>query len=426
MAKSFSMLLFQLYAGAQAAQPAKSVDGVLDARVEAVAERLALNAHELVVGHGPYLYWNQIPSRAPPNGDAFEAVVGDVVTFYFNSDNNVYLMANETDYEQCVNFDSGTLVGPQMMLNAPQGFATFGLVNAYRAVLKSPGMLYFSCLRDANSCKHCIFGQKIKVRVSLDRPPASPPAPPLPCNLVENCECACCDGELCQGYPANERAFLETGYHQYVHFSFNADSAASCNADACSSTFARCFTARSMDDTVDHSGGRVVATFDRSSACPFPPPAPLTPAPPLPPQSPAPPTPLTPPALPPQSPMPAFPPLAEEVMPVWAQAALGGSVGLLFLCAIFIWYIRKREKQNAPLWVNLANTVVAPENQNCGCSGSSTDRPPAPAKSPPPAQAVSSAPSAPRPQDAGLELQLGAGGQTTAGALQAAAGACVA
>ena len=221
-----------------------------------------------------------------------------------------------------------------------------------------------------------------------------------------------------------------------------------------------------MDDTVDHSGGRVVATFDRSSACPFPPPAPLTPAPPLPPQSPAPPTPLTPPALPPQSPMPAFPPLAEEVMPVWAQAALGGSVGLLFLCAIFIWYIRqpagqkgpqlrprprlpdasrralpsrhrmrvvhargvgalchgigsppqpppryncrKREKQNAPLWVNLANTVVAPENPGLGGtapkSASSTSRSPAPAKSPPRAQAVSSAPSAPPPQNAGLEL----------------------
>jgi len=222
-----------------------------------------------------------------------------------------------------------------------------------------------------------------------------------------------------------------------------------------------------MDDTVDHARGRVVATFDSSSACPFPPPAPLTPAPPLPPQSPAPPTPLTPPALPPQSPMPAFPPLAKEVMPLWAQVVLVGAVVLLFICAIFIWYIRqlagqkrarscahglaclmpadvrslddtesascmrvalvpcgvgqeapppnptpcncrKREKQNEPLWVNLANTVVAPENPALGGtaqkSASSTSRSPAPAKSPPRGQAASSAPSAPPPQDAGLEL----------------------
>ena len=220
-----------------------------------------------------------------------------------------------------------------------------------------------------------------------------------------------------------------------------------------------------MDDTVDHARGRVVATFDSSSACPLPPPAPLTPAPPLPPTSPTPPTPLTPPALPPQSPMPAFPPLAKEVMPLWAQVVLVGAVVLLFLCAIFIWYIRqlagqkrarscahglaclmpndasrcalpsrhrmrvdalwhgtgspprhptptpyncrKREKQNEPLWVNLANTVVAPENPALGGtaqkSASSTSRSPAPAKSPPRGQAASSAPFSP-PQDAGLQL----------------------
>jgi len=98
---------------------------------------------------------------------------------------------------------------------------------------------------------------------------------------------------------------------------------------------------------------------------------------------------------------------------MWAQVVLVGSVGLLLLCAIFIWYIRKREKQNEPLWVNLANTVVAPETDALGAMppnyASSTSRSPAPAKSPIRAQTVSSTPSAPPPRgsngrEAGLEL----------------------
>ena len=272
---SILLVLFQLYAGAQAQQSPQSVAGVLDASVEAVAANLASHAHELVVGHGTYTYWNQVPSRAPPNGDAFEAVVGDVITFYFNDENNVYLMANEDDYDNCY-FESSdtatppTLVGPQRMFNTPPGYEAFGLLNVYRAVLKAEGMYYFSCYRPGGSCTHCKFGQKIKVNVSLDRPPASPPAPPLPCNLVENCECACCDGDKCQGYPANERAFLETGYHQYVHFSFNADSAALCNAAACSSEFARCMRCLGWSGFCraagDRSPGRPESTRERTES----------------------------------------------------------------------------------------------------------------------------------------------------------------
>ena len=278
MAQSCSMLLvlFQLYAGAQAQPSPQSVDGRLDASVGAVVASLQnTNAHELVVGHGPYTYWNQVPSREPPNGVAFQAVVGDVITFFFNNENNVFLMANEDDYDKC-NFESSdtatppTLVGPQRMFNTPPGYKTFGLVNVYRAVLKAEGMFYFSCYRPGGSCTHCKFGQKIKVNVSLDRPPASPPAPPLPCNLVENCECACCDGDKCQGYPVNERAFLETGYHQYVHFSFNADSAASCNADACSSEFARCMRCLGWSGFCraagDRSPGRPESTRERTES----------------------------------------------------------------------------------------------------------------------------------------------------------------
>ena len=275
MAQSCSMLLvlFQLYAGAQAQLPnetPKSVDGRLDVSVGAIVARFRSSAQELVVGHGPYTYWNDVPSRAPPNGDTYEMVVGDVITFYFNNDNNVYLMANEDDYDKCENWNSASLVGPQRMNNAPPGFETFGLVNVYRAVLKAEGMYYFSCYRPGGSCTHCKHGQKIKVNVTLDRPPASPPAPPLPCNLAENCECSCCDGTECLGYPANERAFLETGYHQYVHFSFNADSAASCNADACSQTFARCMRCLGWSGFCiaagDRSPGRPESSCERTAS----------------------------------------------------------------------------------------------------------------------------------------------------------------
>ena len=67
-------------------------------------------------------------------------------------------------------------------------------------------------------------------------PPPCPPRhvePPLPCNLVKDCDCSCCDdAAACLGWPASQR--------MYVHFSFNAESAESCDAAACSSRFARC------------------------------------------------------------------------------------------------------------------------------------------------------------------------------------------
>jgi len=51
--------------------------------------------------------------------------------------------------------------------------------------------------------------------------------------------------------------------------------------------------------------------------------------------------------------MPAFPPLAKEVMPVWAQVVLAGSVVSLLLCAIFIAYIRQHASSKGA-----ARTVV--------------------------------------------------------------------
>jgi hypothetical protein len=78
------------------------------------------------------------------------------------------------------------------------------------------------------------------------------------------------------------------------------------------------------------------------------------------------------------------------VMPMWAQVVLASSVGLLFICAVFIWYIRKREKQNEPLWVNLANTVVSPEGSPDTLPphrASSTSKPPPMPTCKPPASA---------------------------------------
>ena len=118
------------------------------------------------------------------------------------------------------------------MDNAPSDYYDVGLTNVYQAVVLQPGMLYFSCQRGGQAtCDHCVFGQKIKVSVSLGRPSTSPPAPPLPCNLVNNCECSCCDAAECPGFPASQRV--------YVQLKFNAESAESCNAAACSSQFAR-------------------------------------------------------------------------------------------------------------------------------------------------------------------------------------------
>ena len=100
-----------------------------------------------------------------------------------------------------------------------------------------------------------------------------------------------------------------------------------CTADACISRFEAC----PAKDTPD---SQVKAAHTAVAECPSPP-HPLPPPPP---------TPLTSPAPPSQSPMPAFPLSAKEVIPLWAQVVLVGSVGLLLLCAIFIWYIRQHAR----------------------------------------------------------------------------------
>ena len=233
------MVLFLWPLSALAQTGPQSVPGKLDARPDEVALSLASSSqHELVIGRGPYFYWNQVPAQAPPGGgDAFTAVVGDVITFRYNHDNNVYLMATQPDgtspdWDNCENFDSGTLLGNQTMNNAPSDYSAVGLTNVYQARVLQSGTLYFSCRRPGNArCDHCEFGQKIKVIVSGtgERPPPSPP--PSACNFLDNCECSCCDAAVCPGFPASQRV--------YVQLKFNAASAESCNAAACSSQFAR-------------------------------------------------------------------------------------------------------------------------------------------------------------------------------------------
>ena len=233
-----ALLLWPLSAQAQSSP--RSVPGQLDARPDEVAAALAnFSQHEVVIGT-QYQYWNQVPSLPPPGGgDAYSVTVGDVLTFRYGADDNVYLMATEEsdgsspDWESCTNFPSGTQVGSQTMNNAASDYSDVGLPNVYQAVVLQSGMLYFSCQRGGQSkCDHCDHGQKIKVSVSSGRPPASPPPPPLPCNLVKDCDCSCCDALTCPGWPASQRV--------YVHFSFNAESAESCDAAACSYRFARC------------------------------------------------------------------------------------------------------------------------------------------------------------------------------------------
>ena len=114
----------------------QSVAGKLDASDQAVAASLASpSQHELIIGYGPYLYWNQVPSQDPPGGgDAFTAVVGDVITFRYNHDNNVYLMATESDgsspdWESCTNFGNGAQVGSQLMNNTLSAYYDVGLTN---------------------------------------------------------------------------------------------------------------------------------------------------------------------------------------------------------------------------------------------------------------------------------------------------------
>ena len=233
------MMLFLWPLSALAQTGPQSVPGKLDARPDEVALSLASSSQrELVIGRGPYSYWNQVPAQAPPGGgDAFTAVVGDVITFRYNHDNNVYLMATQPDgsspdWDNCENFDRAILVGSQTMENAPSNYFDVGLVNVYQARVLESGTLYFSCRRPGNArCDHCEFGQKIKVIVSGtgERPPPSPP--PSACNFLDNCECSCCDAAKCPGFPASQRV--------YVQLKFNAESAESCNAAACSSRFAR-------------------------------------------------------------------------------------------------------------------------------------------------------------------------------------------
>ena len=335
-----------------------SVSG-LDASRTAVHE--ALNSPtapgiEIVVGKGPHLWWNEVPSHPPPGGvkgDAYQALVGDVITFHFNADNNVYLMQTETDYTNCV-FGSSTMLGSQNLGCAGADYAAAGLVNQYSAVLKENGTFYFSCQRGGQSlCDHCHFGQKIKVQVSpvpaggRRHPPSAPP--PTGCAEALRCKCDCCNAAECPGWPGSR--------HVYTHHTFHTGSAAECNAAECAARFDECPAPGSMDaPTNANSPGRIRATLDTSSAC--------SPPPPVPPPPPSPPT----------SPSPAGPATVQEEFPPWALGVLGASVAVALGCTCFLMYVYRREKKGQPIWTNLTpvESSTAGSGRVCNAAAAAT------------------------------------------------------
>ena len=145
------MVLLLCPLSAQAQTGPQSVDGKLDASDTEVAASLASSSQrELVIGRGPYFYWNEMPTPAAPDGsDTYTAVVGDVITFRYNHDNNVYLMATEADWESC-DFGNATLVGDQTMDNAPQDFSSVGLTMCIGRCSNSQGRYIFRAT-DINS-----------------------------------------------------------------------------------------------------------------------------------------------------------------------------------------------------------------------------------------------------------------------------------
>jgi len=226
-----------------------SVKGLLDANKNAVVEGLE-TGNEIKVGKGPYIWWN-----GRQKGEPYEATVGDVITFRFNSDNNVWLMGDNETYRAC-DFSTATMVASQWENNAEGNYAAVGLVNIYRAVLLSEGMLYFSCRRPLNGhCEHCEFGQKMKVRVSKFRPPRPPPSPPpLTCDRATNCVCECCTADKCPDWPAGDFTML----------TFRAPSPSGCNEQACREHF--------PIECPGPGPGRITARYDDSRMCPPPPP----------------------------------------------------------------------------------------------------------------------------------------------------------
>ena len=93
-----ALLLWPLSAQAQTDTVVPlSVAGKLNANDQAVAVALASSSYYEVVIGTEYQYWQQAPSWRPPGGgDAYSATVGDVITFRYGTDDNVYLMATES------------------------------------------------------------------------------------------------------------------------------------------------------------------------------------------------------------------------------------------------------------------------------------------------------------------------------------------
>ena len=156
------------------------------------------------------------------------------------------------------------MLASQSVGGATPAFQGVGLVNLYQAVLLSEGMLYFSCQRGSQAtCDHCHFGQKVAVNVShadTARPPPAP-SPPIPCDALDNCECACCKADSCPGWPGSR--------YVYTHDWFHADTSEECSPEACAARFENCPAPGSLPAPTNmNSPGRLKATLDLSQSCP--------------------------------------------------------------------------------------------------------------------------------------------------------------
>lgn len=118
----------------QAQSTPQSVPGLLDACGEEWAEYPALSCQlEMVISRGPYAYCNQVYSTYIAEG-GYDAAAEDVLTFRYNTDTNVYLLATEDSYwDSRDSVGSGALVGSQTTNTAVSPHYAVKLRNVYQA-----------------------------------------------------------------------------------------------------------------------------------------------------------------------------------------------------------------------------------------------------------------------------------------------------
>ena len=130
--------------------------------LDASADALAAATSTVTIGSGAY--WSAIPSSP----SSYTVTVGDKLSFRYNSNHNLYLMASKAAYDSC-NFDGATELGSSSV-----GGGTGETPNLYEAVVTTAGTLYLACQVSAGS--HCAGGQKVAITaaaIAAAAPPGS-------------------------------------------------------------------------------------------------------------------------------------------------------------------------------------------------------------------------------------------------------------